>query len=483
MSIHHSTESTVSHSLPPTAPGPLELGTAAGRWMLLATVLASTMAFLDANAVNVALPAIGTDLGASLSGLQWIVTGYTLALASLVLLGGALGDRYGRRRIFLIGVIWFAASSILCGLAPTTELLIAARVLQGVGGALLTPGSLSLIQASFRPEDRARAIGLWSGLGGIAGLGGPFLGGFLVDAANWRWIFLVNLPLAIVVVAVSLRHVPESRDPAHHGRFDFLGALLAAISLGGITYALIDAGSGPDTWVALAVGLVAGLGFILQERRTADPMLPLSIFANRQFSGANLSTLAVYGALGGFSFFLVLQLQTVLGYTALQAGAAMTPSILVISLLSARAGALATKIGPRLPMTVGPLVAAVGVLHLSFADAGTRWVSGVLPGSLVFGLGMALVVAPLTATVLAALPDHLAGVASGVNNAVARAASLLVVAALPVAVGLSGDDYAQPDVFTNGYALAMRLCAVLLALGGLIAWLTIRNDVLTQEPA
>ena len=481
MAEHPSPESISRHA-PPTAPTLLELGTAQGRWMLLVTVLASTMAFLDASAVNVALPAIGMELGASLSGLQWIITGYTLALAALVLLGGALGDRYGRRRVFLIGVIWFAAASILCGLAPTTELLIAARVLQGIGGALLTPGSLSLIQTSFRPEDRAQAIGLWSGLGGIAGLAGPFLGGFLVDAASWRWIFLINLPLAIVVVTVSLRHVPESRDLAQHGHFDVLGALLAAISLGGITYALIDAGSGPDTWVALAVGLAAGAGFILQERRSPDPMLPLGMFANRQFTGANLSTLAVYGALGGFSFFLVVQLQTVLGYSALQAGAAMTPSILVLSLLSSRAGKLATQIGPRLPMTVGPLIAAIGVLLLSFAGAGTRWVSGVLPGSLVFGLGMALVVAPLTATVLGAAPAHLAGVASGVNNAVARAASLLVVAALPVAVGLSGDDYAQPEVFTDGYALAMRLCAALLALGGLIAWATIRNDVLAQEP-
>jgi EmrB/QacA subfamily drug resistance transporter len=481
MSAHESTATTVKPSPTTTETSSLEVGTASGRWLLLVTVLASTMAFLDATAVNVALPAIGADLGSSLSGLQWIVTGYTLALASLVLLGGALGDRYGRRRIFLIGVIWFAAASILCGLAPTTELLIAARVLQGIGGALLTPGSLALIEASFQPEDRARAIGLWSGLGGIAGLGGPFLGGFLVDAVSWRWIFLVNLPLAIVVVAVSLRHVPESRDPAHHGRFDILGAVLTAISLGGITYALIDAGSGPSTWVALAVGLAAGVGFLIQERRAADPMLPLDVFNNRQFSGANLSTLAVYGGLGGFSFFLVLQLQTVLGYSALLAGAASTPSILVISLLSSRAGELATRIGPRLPMTVGPLVAAAGVFHLSFAGAGTGFVTGVLPGSLVFGLGMALVIAPLTATVLAAVPDHLAGVASGVNNAVARAGSLLVVAALPVAVGLSGNDYAQPDVFTGGYALAMRLCAGLIALGGLVAWLTIRNDVLAQD--
>ncbi len=462
--------------------GDLRLGTAQGRWTVLTTVLASAMAFLDSTAVNVALPTIGRELDASLSGLQWTVTGYTLALASLVLLGGALGDRFGRRRVFLVGVVWFAATSLLCGLAPSTGLLVAARVLQGVGGALLVPGALSLIQASFAPADRARAIGLWSGLGGIAGLGGPFLAGFLVDAVSWRWVFLINAPLAVAVVLVSVRHVPESRGPAHHGRFDVGGAVTAALALGGVTYALIDAGAGPGTWVALAVGSVAGAGFVVQERRAADPMLPLGVFADRQFTGANLTTLAVYGALGGLSFFLVLQLQTVLGYDALAAGAALVPSILLISLLSSRAGALAGRIGPRIPMTVGPLVAASGVLTLSFVDAGTGWVTGVLPGSVLFGLGMALTVAPLTATVLGAAPDHLAGVASGVNNAVARAGQLLAVAALPLVVGLSGDDYARPGAFTDGYALALRLCAAALAVGGLVSLLTIRGDVLTADP-
>ena len=462
--------------------GDLRLGTAQGRWTVLATVLASAMAFLDSTAVNVALPTIGRDLDASLSGLQWTVTGYTLALASLVLLGGALGDRFGRRRIFLVGVVWFAATSLLCGLAPSTGLLVAARVLQGIGGALLVPGSLSIIQASFAHADRAKAIGLWSGLGGIAGLGGPFLAGFLVDTVSWRWVFLLNVPLAVAVVLVALRHVPESRDPAHHGRFDVGGALTAALALGGVTYALIDAGAGPGTWVALALGLAAGVGFVVQERRAADPMLPLGVFADRQFTGANLTTLAVYGALGGMSFFLVLQLQTVLGYDALAAGAAVVPSILIISLLSSRAGALAGRIGPRLPMTVGPLVAGSGVLYLSFVDAGTGWVTGVLPGSVLFGLGMAATVAPLTATVLGAAPDHLAGVASGVNNTVARAGQLLAVAALPLVVGLSGDDYARPDAFTDGYALAMRVCAGLLAVGGLVSFLTIRDDVLEPDP-
>jgi EmrB/QacA subfamily drug resistance transporter len=462
--------------------GDLRLGTAQGRWTVLATVLASAMAFLDSTAVNVALPTIGRDLDASLSGLQWTVTGYTLALASLVLLGGALGDRFGRRRVFLVGVVWFAATSLLCGLAPSTGLLVAARVLQGIGGALLVPGSLSIIQASFAHADRAKAIGLWSGLGGIAGLGGPFLAGFLVDTVSWRWVFLLNVPLAVAVVLVALRHVPESRDPAHHGRFDVGGALTAALALGGVTYALIDAGAGPGTWVALALGLAAGVGFVVQERRAADPMLPLGVFADRQFTGANLTTLAVYGALGGMSFFLVLQLQTVLGYDALAAGAAVVPSILIISLLSSRAGALAGRIGPRLPMTVGPLVAGSGVLYLSFVEAGTGWVTGVLPGSVLFGLGMAATVAPLTATVLGAAPDHLAGVASGVNNTVARAGQLLAVAALPLVVGLSGDDYARPDAFTDGYALAMRVCAGLLAVGGLVSFLTIRDDVLEPDP-
>ena len=462
--------------------GQLALGTPPARWTLLATVLASAMAFLDATAVNVALPTIGTELDATLSGLQWTVTGYTLALASLILLGGALGDRYGRRRVFVVGVVWFASASLLCGLAPSVELLVAARMLQGVGGALLTPGSLSIIQSSFRHADRARAIGLWSGLGGIAGLGGPFLGGFLVDAVSWRWVFLVNVPVAAAVVLVA-RHVPESRDAGHHGRFDVVGALLAALALGGVTYALIDAGGGPGTWVALVVGVFAAAGFVVRERRAGDPMLPLGVFADRQFTGANLTTLAVYGALGGMTFFLVLQLQTVLGYGALEAGAAVVPSVVVISLLSSRAGALATRIGPRIPMTVGPLVAASGVLWLSFVDAGTTWATGVLPGSLAFGLGMALTVAPLTATVLGAAPDHLAGVASGVNNAVARAAQLLAVAALPLAVGLSGDEYARPGAFTAGYALALRLCAGLLVLGGLLSLLTIRSDVLEPEPS
>jgi EmrB/QacA subfamily drug resistance transporter len=460
--------------------GPVALGTARGRWLVLTTVLASGMAFLDATAVTVALPSIGRDLDSSLAGLQWTINGYTLALAALILLGGSLGDRYGRRRIFLLGVAWFAVASLLCGVAQSTAQLVAARAVQGVGGALLTPGSLALIQSSFRPEDRARAIGTWSAFSGISGLIGPFLGGALVDTVSWRLVFLLNVPVAVLIVAVAGRHVPESRDEGHHGRFDVAGSVLGVLALGGITYALIRAGEVFDGAVLVTggLGLLAGVAFVVRERRAADPMLPPRLFADRQFTGANLATLAVYGALGGFGLFLVLQLQTVLGYDATAAGAAMLPSTVVLTLLSPRGGALAQRIGPRLPMTLGPLVIAAGTLMLIGVDGSSPYLVEVLPGSLLQGLGLALTVAPLTATVLGAAPDALAGIASGVNNAVARAASLLAVAALPVAVGLSGDDYADPAAFSGGYRVAVLVCTGLFVLGGAVSWATIRSDVL-----
>ena len=460
---------------------PLALSSTPGRWLVTVTVLASGMAFLDATAVQVALPAIGRELDANLSGLQWTVNSYTLTLAALILLGGSLGDRYGRRRIFLLGVMWFALASLLCGVAQNTGQLVAARALQGIGGALLTPGSLALIQSSYRHEDRARAIGVWSSLSGISGLVGPFVGGLLVDAVSWRLVFLINLPIALVILAVAGRHVPESRDGGHHGRFDVAGAVLGAMALGGVTYALIAAEETfvrTDVIVSAAVGVVSAVAFVVREQRTPDPMLPLGVFADRQFSGANITTFAVYGALGGSGLFLVLQLQNVLGYGATAAGAAMLPSILLITLLSPQAGALAQRIGPRLPMTLGPLTVAVGTFLLAFVDGDAPYVVEILPGSILQGLGMALTVAPLTATVLGAAPDAMAGVASGVNNAVARAAQLLAVAALPVAVGLSGDDYADPTALTDGYRMATLICAALFALGGLVSWVTIRNDVL-----
>jgi EmrB/QacA subfamily drug resistance transporter len=432
------------------------------------------MTMLDGTVVNVALHTIGEDLDASLAQLQWITNGYLLSLASLILLGGSLGDRYGRRKIFVIGTLWFAVASLLCGLAPDPEILIAARILQGIGAALLTPGSLAMIQGAFARDDRAKAIGAWVGLGGIASAIGPFVGGLLVDYVSWRWIFLINLPIAVVTVVIAQRAVPETLDPNAPRRLDFTGALLAAAALGGLTYALIEWGHAGAPW-AIGVAVLAAIGYAVDERRSDHPMLPLGIFADRTFSAANAMTLVVYAALGAVLFFLVLQLQTVSGYSALEAGIATLPITLCMLLLASKGGELATRIGPRIPMSVGPVVMAGGVLLLLRVGEDVNYWTDVLPGLTVFGLGLALMVAPLTATVLAAAPDENAGIASGVNNAVARAGSLLAVAALPVAVGLGGDEYADPAAFDSAYGSAIVACAVLLALGGVISWVTIRN--------
>jgi EmrB/QacA subfamily drug resistance transporter len=444
---------------------------AAGRGVVLATTLGSGMVLLDSTVVNVALKTIGKDLGASLAQLQWITNGYLLMLASLILLGGSLGDRLGRRRMFLTGVVWFAVASALCGLAPNPGVLIVARVLQGVGGALLTPGSLAIIQSDIVRADRGRAIGAWTGMTSIAAAIGPFLGGGLVQYADWRWIFWINAPLAAVTVAVTLAFVPESRT-TEQGRYDGVGAGLAALALAGITYWLIEWGTGLAL-PALGVGVVAGVAFVLVERRVEHPMLPLGLFGSRTFSAANAMTLLVYAALGAILFFLVIDLQTVLGYGALEAGMATLPITVLMLLLAARGGALGARIGPRIPMTVGPLVMAVGVAWLSRVGEDTSYWLGVLPPLVVFALGLALMVAPLTATVLGAAPEGRAGVASGVNNAVARAGSLFAVAALPVVVGLSGAEYEDAGAFGSAYGHAMWVCAGLLAAGGVVSWLTV----------
>jgi EmrB/QacA subfamily drug resistance transporter len=451
--------------------GTIEYSSTVGRGVIIAAVLGSGMAMLDGTVVNVALKTIGKDLAASLAQLQWITNGYLLMLASLILLGGALGDRLGRRRVFLIGVVWFAAASMLCGFATDPTTLIAARVLQGIGGALMTPGSLAIIESVFTRADRGRAIGSWSGLGSIAAAIGPFVGGALVQYADWRWIFLINAPIAAVTVVVALRFVPETRAP-DQGRFDVLGAVLAAVFLGGLTYWLIEWHSSLAL-PALAVGVVSGVAFLVVERRSRNPMMPLDMFASRNFSAANAMTLLVYAALGAITFFLVIDLQTVLGYGALKAGVATLPLTVIMLLLAARGGALGARIGPRIPMTVGPIVMAVGVAWLSLVGPDTSYWRGVLPPLCVFGLGLALMVAPLTMTVLAAAPDDRAGIASGVNNAVARAGSLLAVAALPVTVGLGGDQYDDPVAFDKAYGQAMLICAALLVVGGVISWLTI----------
>jgi EmrB/QacA subfamily drug resistance transporter len=478
-----------SPSGPPVPSNHLRLSEASGRWVLAATVLGSSLAMLDATIVNVALPRIGRQFGASLAGLQWTVNAYTLTLAGLILLGGSLGDRFGRRRVFMIGVIWFAVASALCGLAPDIGVLIAARALQGIGGALLTPGSLAIIQASFTSTDRPRAIGAWSGLGGVAGAIGPFLGGWLIASAGWRWAFLLNLPLAVLVVLVAARHVPESRDESEHHGFDVLGAVLAALTLAGLTYALTEAparGSKLPAVIAGVVGVAAGVAFVLVERRRsggrgASPMLPLDIFRSRQFTAVNVVTFIVYGGMSVQFFLLVVDLQVVAGYSPIVAGTGLLPVTILMLLLSSRMGALAQRVGPRYPMTAGLILAAVGMALTFRIGPHASYVADVLPAALVFGLGLSMVVAPLTATVLATADIQHAGVASGVNNAVARAAGLLAVAGIPPAVGLTGTAYNDPGVFNDGFHRAMLIAAVLLLVGAVVTFLMVHDDVLRSD--
>ncbi|MBV8161753.1 MAG: DHA2 family efflux MFS transporter permease subunit [Acidimicrobiia bacterium] len=439
------------------------------------------MAFLDATVVNIALPRIGTDLGIGLSGLQWTVNAYTLTLSGFLLLGGSLGDRYGRKRLFLIGVVWFAAASLLCAVSPSGVFLIGARAVQGIGAALLTPGSLAILEASFGPEDRAAAIGAWSGLGGVAAAVGPFLGGWLVDAATWRLVFLINLPLAVAVVWVASRHVPETRDTGMTPGLDVVGAFLGALGLAGMIYALTEAGNrGWTAPVVVATGLVGVLAvaaFVVTEARSPHPILPLGIFRSRQFTAANLVTFVVYGALGGALFLLPLQLQRGAGYSPLEAGTALAPLTVIMLLNSARAGRLAQRIGPRLPMTLGPLIAGTGLLLLTRIGTHTSYASDVLPGVVVFAVGLSFTVAPLTATVLAAASEEHAGVASAVNNEVARVAGLVAVAALPIAVGITSATYRNPLQLTDGFHTALVVAGLLCMAGGALSWLTIRNPV------
>ncbi|MBS2962309.1 MFS transporter [Actinocrinis puniceicyclus] len=448
-----------------------------GRRVLLATVLGSALTQIDATVVNIALPHIGREFDAGAAALQWTVNGYTLSLASLILLGGALGDRYGRRRVFLTGVVWFAGASLLCGLAPDVRVLILARVVQGVGGALLTPGSLAIIEASFHPDDRGRAIGAWSGLGGVAGALGPFLGGWLVQIASWRLVFLINAPLAALVLVVALRHVPETRNPAMAKGLDLPGVFLAAAALAGLTYGFtawsaLGPGSATVT-AALGVGAAALVLFVYAEHRSPHPMLPLDVFRSRAFTAANLVTFAVYAALGGVFFLVVLNLQVVAGYSPLAAGTAMLPITVLMLLLSARSGALAQRIGPRLPMTLGPLVCATALVLLSRIGPHAPYLTAVLPAVVVLGLGTSLNVAPLTATALGSLDESRAGIASGVNNAVARAAALLAVAVLPLAAGLGRGSLTDPAALAPVYRTSMYICAGLLAVGSVIAALAV----------
>jgi EmrB/QacA subfamily drug resistance transporter len=451
-----------------------------GRWVLFATVLGTSMAFLDATVVNIALPTIGEDLDAGLTELQWTVNAYTLALGGLLLLGGSLGDHFGRRRIFCVGAVWFAVASLACGIAPTAETLIVARALQGAGAALLTPGSLAIIEASFHRDDRGAAVGAWSGLGGIALALGPFVGGYLIDAASWRLIFLINLPIAAAVVWVATRHVPETRDESvRSSPLDLRGAAASALGLAAATYGLtagLERGWGSPLVIALIVGGAAALvAFVLLERGRAGALVPLELFRSRQFSSANAVTFVVYAAIGGMLFLLPIQLQQAAAYSPLESGAALVPLTVVMLLLSARAGRLAQRIGPRLPMALGPVVAGAGLALLTRVGRDSPYLGTVLPGVLVFSLGVSLMVAPLTSTVLSAGGEEHAGVSAAVNNAVARIAGLIAVAVIPAAAGISATGALDASSFTDGFGRGMWIAAAVCAAGGLLAAATIRN--------
>jgi EmrB/QacA subfamily drug resistance transporter len=466
----------------------LVLKSAQGRGVLAATILGSGMASLDGTVVNVALPRIGADLHAGLTALQWTINAYTLTLAGLLLLGGSLGDRLGRRRVFVFGVVWFTVASVGCTVTPDAGLLIAMRALQGVGAALLTPGSLAILEAVFRREERAAAVGAWSGLGGVATAIGPVLGGVLVGVASWGWrlVFLINVPIAIAVILLSTRYVPETRDEQSRGRLDVTGAALAAIGLAFAVYALTE---GPRRhWttamiVCLTLGVLLLAAFLLVEAKSRDPMMPLSLFRSRNFSGANLVTFVVYAALSGSLFLIPVQLQLVSGFTPVAAGSALLPITGVMLLLSARMGRLAQQIGPRWPMTVGPIVAGIGLALLVRIGADASYLSDVLPALLVFGLGLSATVAPLTATVLAAAPAHQVGVASAVNNDIARAAGLLAVAVLPGLAGITPHAYQHPAELSAGFHHAVLIAAGLCALGGLLSAVLIGPDLAPTEEA
>jgi EmrB/QacA subfamily drug resistance transporter len=463
--------------------GSVRLASAAGRWVLAVAVLGDAMILLEATVVNVALPTIGRDLGAGVEGLQWTLNGYVLTLAALVLVCGSLSDTYGRRRIFILGTVVFVAASAVCAAAPTIELLVAARFAQGIGGALLTPGSLAIIEAVFHPDDRARAIGAWAGLGAVAGAIGPTVGGYLTDAVSWRAVFLINIPVGGFVVVAAIRHVPETRDPTRAGGLDLPGAALATLAITGACFALIEASGGltPAVIAALAVGLAAAAAFVAVERRTRHPMLPFELFRSRQFASANLLALVTYAALGGVIFLFVAFLQITLGYTAVQAGAATLPITVLLLALSTPSGAIAQRIGPRIPLTIGAVLAGAGLLLMAQIHPGDRYFPGVLPSLIVFGVGLAALITPITATVLASVDSQHSGIASAINNALSRLGQMIAVAALPLAAGLSGSAFENPARMAAGFPVAMTVAAGASFAAALLAWTTISRDALNRS--
>jgi EmrB/QacA subfamily drug resistance transporter len=461
---------------PADGSGPRELlryRSAQGRWVVAAMILGSSVAGIDSTVVAVALPAIGRNLHVGFQGLQWTVTSYTLTLASLILLAGSLSDRWGRRRVFLAGLSWFTLASVLCAASPSIGWLIAARAVQGIGGALMTPASLAIIEAAFQPGDRTHAIGTWAGFSGVSAAIAPFLGGWLLEAGSWRPIFLINVPVAAAVAWITVRHVPESRDTSLSGSADWPGALAGVAALVTITYAIIILpGRGvrsPEFAAAAVLAVVSSATFAVAERRASHPMLPPAIFRPPQFRAANAVTFVVNGALGGFAFVFIPALEVIAGYSPVVAGSALVPVTVVTLLLSGTSGRLAQRIGPRPPLVAGCLLCAMAsMLAVRIGPHASYW-TAVLPLAVLFGLGLAALLPPLTASAMNSAPDSLAGLASGVNNAVARVAGLLWIAALPPVTGLTGTAYAHPVQFRSSFAQISWICAAAFACAAVLA--------------
>ncbi|HSX36624.1 MAG TPA: MFS transporter [Patescibacteria group bacterium] len=432
---------------------------------LLATIIGSGIVILDGTVVNLALPHIASNLHASFADLQWITDGYLLSLSALILLGGSLGDIFGRKKMYLLGLLGFGAASLLCGLSPNPTVLILTRILQGIFGALLVPGGLAIINTNFPAAERGAAIGSWSAWSAVFAALGPLVGGYILDITTWRWIFLINVPLVVVCYVVGQASIQDSRD-ANPRKVDVPGATLASVALAGLTYGLIE---GPARhWklgavLPLALGVLSSVLFLWYERRAKDPMVKLDLFKSRNFSGSNLMTFMMYGALGGFIFALVIFLQTHLHYSSIKAGVSLLPLTILLVLFSKRVGRLSANFGPRLFMTAGPLIAGIGILSLVRLQASSGYVTSVLPGVLLFAAGITLMVAPLTTTVMTSVADTSSGIASGINNAVSRVAGLIVVALL----GLFGSG--------EFYKFAIILCGSMALAAGLLSWFIIRN--------